>query len=158
MLDAPKSLARVMTYADDDMTTASDPDEELRVLIQKVARRIRAERGGEGVTDTQLGVLWQLETHGRTSPGVLAERERVSPPSMNRTLNALEAAGFVRREPSETDARQVWVSLTPAGDELIAETRRLRTAWFHRQLDALEPDERAALEAVRRVLRKLADS
>lgn len=140
------------------MTATTDPDEELRVLIQKVARRIRAERGGEGVTDTQLGVLWQLETHGRSTPGVLAERERVSPPSMNRTINALEAAGYVRREPSDQDARQVWVSLTQAGLELIAETRRLRTAWFHRQLDALDDDEREALEAVRPVLRKLAES
>lgn len=140
------------------MTATTDPDEELRVLIQKVARRIRAERGGEGVTDTQLGVLWQLETHGRSTPGVLAERERVSPPSMNRTINALEAAGYVRREPSDQDARQVWVSLTQAGLDLIAETRRLRTAWFHRQLDALDDDEREALEAVRPVLRKLAES
>lgn len=158
MLSARISLARVMTYSDPAMTSASDPDEELRVLIQKVARRIRAERGGDGITDTQLGVLWQLETHGRSTPGVLAERERVSPPSMNRTINALETAGLVRREPSEEDARQVWVTLTPAGDALIDETRRLRTAWFHRQLDALAPDERAALEAVRPVLRKLADS
>lgn len=147
-----------MTYANDDMTTASDHDEELRVLIQKVARRIRAERGGEGVTDTQLGVLWQLESGGRCTPGVLADRERVSPPSMNRTVNALEAAGYVRRTPSDQDARQVWVSLTPAGDELIAETRRLRTIWFHRQLETLADDERAALEAVRPVLRKLAES
>jgi DNA-binding MarR family transcriptional regulator len=138
--------------------TTNAPDDDLRVLIQKVARRIRAERGGEGITDTQLGVLWQLETHGRSTPGVLAERERVSPPSMNRTLNALEAAGFVRREPSDEDARQVWVSVTEAGDALIAETRRLRTAWFHQQLDALEPHERAALEAAREVLRKLANS
>jgi DNA-binding MarR family transcriptional regulator len=137
---------------------STDPDEELRVLIQKVARRIRAERAGEGITDTQLGVLWQLETRGRCTPGALAEFERVSPPSMNRSLNSLEAAGFVRRDPSDEDARQVWVSLTPAGDELIAETRRLRTAWFHRQLDSLQPEERALLEAARPVLRKLAES
>jgi DNA-binding MarR family transcriptional regulator len=146
-----------MIYSGSDMTTNA-PEEELRVLIQKVARRIRAERAGDGITDTQLGVLWQLETHGRSTPGVLAERERVSPPSMNRTLNALEVAGYVRRDPSDEDARQVWVSVTPAGDSLIAETRRLRTAWFHQQLDALEPSERAALEAARDVLRKLADS
>ncbi|WAB82502.1 MarR family transcriptional regulator [Microcella daejeonensis] len=140
------------------MSSATDPHEELRVLIQKVARRIRAERGGEGVTDSQLGVLWRLASDGRCTPGGLADSERVSPPSMNRTVNALEALGYVRREPSETDARQVWVTLTPAGDELIAETRRLRNAWFHEQLDALEPAERAALEAAMDALRKLADS
>lgn len=140
------------------MSSATDPHEELRVLIQKVARRIRAERGGEGVTDSQLGVLWRLASEGRCTPGGLADSERVSPPSMNRTVNALEALGYVRREPSETDARQVWVILTRDGDELIAETRRLRNAWFHEQLDALEPAERDALEAAMDALRKLADS
>lgn len=140
------------------MSSATDPHEELRVLIQKVARRIRAERGGEGVTDSQLGVLWRLASEGRCTPGGLADSERVSPPSMNRTVNALETLGYVRREPSETDARQVWVILTREGDELIAETRRLRNAWFHEQLDALEPAERDALEAAMDALRKLADS
>lgn len=137
---------------------STEPDEELRLLVQKLARRIRAERAGSGVSDTQLGVLWRLVTEGRSTPGRLADAEKVSPPSINRTLNALEASGYVRREPSSDDARQVWVTLTPAGDELIAETRRLRNAWFHEQLMALSADERATLDAVRPVLQKLADA
>ena len=140
------------------MPKPNDPDEELRVLLQQVARRIRAERAGSGVTDSQLSVLWRLLSGGRTTPGALAEHERVSPPSINRTLNGLEAFGYITREPSSDDARQVWVTLTPAGEELIAETRRLRNAWFHEQLEALSPAERRALEAVRPVLRRLASS
>ena len=140
------------------MTSATDPHEELRVLIQKVARRIRAERGGDGVSDTQLGVLWRLASEGRCTPGGLADSERVSPPSMNRTVNALEALGYVSREPSEQDARQVWVILSRTGDELIAETRRLRNAWFDQQLESLDSADRAALEAAVAALRTLADS
>ena len=140
------------------MATTTDPDEELRVLLQQVARRIRAERAGSGVTDSQLSVLWRLVAGGRTTPGALAEHERVSPPSINRTLNGLEASGFISREPSIEDARQVWVTITPAGQELVAETRRLRNAWFHEQLEALAPAERRALEAVRPILRRLASS
>ncbi|MBX9717953.1 MAG: MarR family transcriptional regulator, partial [Microbacteriaceae bacterium] len=100
----------------------TDPEEELRVLIQKVARRIRAERAREGISDTQLGVLWQLASEGRSTPGRLAASERVSAPSMNRTLNALEASGLVQRTPSDNDARSVWVTITPAGEQVIAET------------------------------------
>jgi DNA-binding MarR family transcriptional regulator len=136
----------------------TDPEEELRVLVQKVARRIRAERAGQGITDGQLGVLWRLAGDGRSTPGGLAEKERVSAPSMNRTLNALEATGLVSREPSESDARSVWVSLTPAGEHVIDETRRMRTQWFHDQLAALSDDERKALEAVRPVLRRLSEA
>lgn len=136
----------------------TDPEEELRVLIQKVARRIRAERAGEGISDTQLGVLWQLASEGRSTPGRLAASERVSAPSMNRTLNALEASGLVQRTPSDDDARSVWVTITPAGEQVIAETRRLRQQWFHAQLEALTPAERRALEEVRPILRRLADA
>ncbi len=136
----------------------TDPEEELRVLIQKVARRIRAERAGEGISDSQLGVLWRLASEGRCTPGGLATGEKVSAPSMNRTLNALEASGLVRREPSNDDARMVWVTITPAGDHVIAETRRLRQQWFHAQLEALSPEQRRALEEVRPILRRLADA
>lgn len=136
----------------------TDPEEELRVLIQKVARRIRAERAGEGISDSQLGVLWRLASDGRSTPGGLATAEKVSAPSMNRTLNALEASGFVQRATSDDDARCVWVTITGAGEQVIAETRRLRQQWFHEQLETLSDVERSALEEVRPILRRLADA
>ena len=136
----------------------TDADEQLRMVIQRLARRIRGERGGESISDTQLGVLWRLRTDGATTPGELAAAERVSAPSMNRTLNALEASGFIRREPSDDDARKVRVTLTAAGEHVIAETRRLRRQWFHARLEELSQAERAALEAARPVLDRLADA
>jgi DNA-binding MarR family transcriptional regulator len=132
-------------------------DEELRILIQKVARRIRNNRAGDDLSDSQLGVLFQLE-EGDHSPGELAAHERVTPPSMNRTLNGLERAGLVARHPADDDARRVRVRITPAGLAGIAETRALRTAWFSRRLADLTPDERRALEAVTPILRRIAES
>jgi DNA-binding MarR family transcriptional regulator len=126
------------------------------MLIQRVARRIRNNRAGED-SDTRLSVLFRL-AEGDLSPSELAARERVTPPSMNRTLNGLEHDGLVARTPAEDDARRVRVSVTAAGRDRIAETRALRTAWFARQLGQLTPDERRALEAVIPVLRKLAES
>lgn len=133
-------------------------DDELRLVVQRVARRIRNNRGDEHMSDSQLGVLFVLEKGGDASPSALADHERVSPPSMNRTLNGLEERGLVRRDPSLDDARKVVVSITAAGRELVRETRRLRTAWFSRQLSALSPEERAALEAVIPILRRIADA
>ena len=131
-------------------------DEAMRLLIQKVARRIRSNRADDALSDSQLGVLFQLED-GDHSPGELAAHERVTPPSMNRTLNGLEKAGMVTRHPADDDARRVRVSITPAGLAQIAATRALRTAWFSRRLADLTPDERRALEAVTPILRRLAD-
>ncbi len=132
-------------------------DEELRILIQKVARRIRNNRASDDLGDSQLGVLFRLEG-GDQSPGELAAHERVTPPSMNRTLNGLERAGLVARHPAEDDARRVRVSLTPAGRAQIAETRALRTAWFSQRLADLTADERRALEVVTPILRRLSES
>lgn len=133
------------------------PDDDLRLLIQKVARRIRNNRADDALSDSQLGVLFQLEADER-SPSELAAHERVTPPSMNRTLNGLEQAGLIARAPADDDARRVRVRITDAGLAQIAETRKLRTAWFSRQLADLTPDERRALEAVIPVLRRLAES
>lgn len=132
-------------------------DEELRLLIQKVARRIRNNRADDDLSDSQLGVLFRLEG-GDHSPTELAAHERVTPPSMNRTLNGLERAGLIARTPSDDDARRVRVSITPAGRAQILATRALRTAWFSQRLADLTPDERRALEAVTPILRRLSES
>jgi DNA-binding MarR family transcriptional regulator len=132
-------------------------DEELRLLIQKVARRIRNNRADDALGDSQLGVLFQLEEADH-SPTELAAHERVTPPSMNRTLNGLEQAGLVARHPADDDARRVRVSITQAGHAQILATRALRTAWFSQRLADLTPDERRALEAVTPILRRLSES
>ena len=131
-------------------------DDELRMLLQRVSRRIRANRADGTMSDAKMGVLFRLETSPAT-PSQLAERERVTPPSMNRTLNALEERDLVVRSPDPDDARRVIVTITEAGTALILETRRLRTAWFTRQLAELAPEDRAALEAMIPVLRRIAE-
>ncbi|MES1170455.1 MAG: MarR family transcriptional regulator [Leifsonia sp.] len=128
-------------------------DDELRILLQRVVRRIRSNRADGTMSDAKLGVLFRVEQEP-ASPGALAERERISPPSMNRTLNALEKAGLVTRSPDPDDARRVVVSITSAGRDLLTETRRLRTAWFSQRLAELTPDERAAFERLVPVLRR----
>jgi DNA-binding MarR family transcriptional regulator len=132
-------------------------DEQLRILIQQLARRIRNNRAGDDLGFTQLGVLFHLEA-GESSPGELAARESVTPPSMNRTLNGLERAGLVTRRPDEADARRIRVAITPAGRTRAAQTRAARTAWFAQRLDELSAAERRMLEAAVPVLRKLVAS
>ncbi len=133
--------------------------EELRLLVQRLSRRIRAQRAADGVTDAQLGVLFQLERADADglSPGRLAELERVTPPSINRTINSLEGEGWVTRHPDADDARRVRVRTTRAGTAIIAETRRLRAEWFTERLAELGPAERRALAAAVPVLRRLVD-
>ncbi|MAT18525.1 MAG: MarR family transcriptional regulator [Leifsonia sp.] len=135
-----------------------DDTEQLRMVVQKLARRIRHNRSDESLSDSHMVVLFQLERYGVLAPVDLAAAERVSPPSINRTLNALEERGLVERRPSETDARRVDVHLTPAGQELILATRRLRTEWFNTHFATLADDEQRALRAALPALQRLAES
>lgn len=130
----------------------------MRIVIQQVARRIRSNRAGDGIADAQLSVLFALDKAGELTPGRIADLERVTPPSINRTLGTLEEAGWIERRPDPDDARRVLIRLSDAGGELVRETRRLRTAWFTQRLDALTADERRALDEALPVLRKLAES
>lgn len=134
------------------------PDDELRVAILRLSRRMRAERAGEDLPDSQLSVLFVLWKEGAQTLGSLAEHERVTPPSMNRTVNALVDAGLATRDTSPDDGRKVLIQSTEAGLEIARETKRRRVAWFARQLATLSPDQRAAIDAATPILRELADS
>ena len=133
-------------------------DQEIRLTIQRLARRIRSMQSDETVTEGQRSVLFSLANNGVQTLSSLSEHERVTPPSMNRTINALVKAGLVTRVGAEDDGRKVSIDLSPAGSTFIAETRRKRDAWFTQQLAALTPEQRAIVEQSAVILRGIADS
>jgi DNA-binding MarR family transcriptional regulator len=138
--------------------TGGSDDQELRLAIQRLARRIRSMQSDDSVTEGQRTVLFTLVRHGAQTLGSLSEHERVTPPSMNRTINALVEAGLVTRVTADTDGRKVSIDLSDAGRTFTEETRARRDAWFSTRLDALTADQRAILEAAAPLLRELADS
>ena len=100
----------------------------LRISVSRLARRLRAERLAKGLepglSDTQLAALAALERHGDMTPGELAEHEKVQPPSMTRVIAALEERGLVMRGPHATDRRQVVLTVTQAGREVVQQSRQ----------------------------------
>jgi len=140
------------------MPSASALAGDLRIAVGRVSRRIRAERGAAGLTDPQFTVLAWLNKEGPLTPGQLAERERIQPPSMTRTVNGLVELGLVAKAEHPTDGRQVVVSLTEAGVAEVRETRRRRDAWLAGRLATLAPDERALLVDAAELLRRIAAS
>ena len=137
------------------MTYTDSP--ELRLVIQRLSRRIRAMQADDQVTEGQRSVLFQLANHGPQTLGSLSEREKVTPPSMNRTTNALVAAGLVTRTTAEDDARKIALDLSDAGRAFVRETRRRRDAWFTKRLAALTPEQQRILEQATPILQELAD-
>jgi len=129
---------------------------DLRVASFLLTRRMRLESHLEAVTDSQLTVLMHLSRVGARTPGQLAEYERVSAPSMNRTLNALEGAGYVRRVDDPADRRRVIVELMPDGDELARTARTRRNAWLKRELAPMSGEERELLSRAAAVIAGMA--
>jgi DNA-binding MarR family transcriptional regulator len=123
---------------------------------------MRAERLASGLepglSDTQLAALGALESHGVMTPGELAEHEKVQPPSMTRVIAALEERGLVIRAPHASDRRQVVLTVTDQGKEVVRQSRRLREAWLAQRLRELTPQERALLRQAAPILEKLSQA
>ena len=130
---------------------------ELRAATMRLARRLRREKADDELSDAQAGVLAVILRDGPMTPVALSAREHVTPPSMNRTLNALEQAGYVVRARSADDRRLVLVTLTDAGNQVVLETRRRRDAWLDRRLDSLTDEELDLLERAAVVIRRMVD-
>ena len=60
--------------------------------------------------------------------GALSERLQVKHHTAVSLVNRMEQLGYVRREPSETDRRQVFVRLTPTGSRVLS-----KVAVLHRR-------------------------
>jgi DNA-binding MarR family transcriptional regulator len=99
------------------------------------------------VSLSQLSALATLAKEGPITPGALAIRERVRPPSMTRVIASLAELGFIDRCAHPDDGRQVLVSVSESGRELIEVERRASQEWLQQRLAELQPEQRKTLLA-----------
>ena len=64
-------------------------------------------------------IMLALNQEDGQTPGQLAGRLGVRPPTITKTINRLQAQGFLQKRPSEHDARQAHIFLTEQGRETI---------------------------------------
>lgn len=91
------------------------------------------------------------------TPGALPIRERVRPPSMTRVIASLADMGFVDRAPHPIDGRQVLVSVSESGAELVKAARRARQEWLAERLATLNRSERDILRSAADLMLALVD-
>ncbi|GAB3595916.1 MarR family winged helix-turn-helix transcriptional regulator [Microbacterium tumbae] len=145
-----------MSDADDPQhTTATD----LRLATFRLARRLRRERADDGVSDAHFAVLAGLRANGRLPLGELAQRERVTAPTMSNTVDALAAKDYVVRVPDENDRRRVYVELTDAGEAVVVATVRKRDTALADALTELDftDDELRTLREASALMRRVAE-
>ncbi len=137
---------------EEDAATARD----LRMATFRLSRRLRTERALDSMSDGQFAVLHTLKASGPHTLGELADGERVTAPSMNRTVNCLEEAGWVTRTPDETDRRKVNIEITDDGRTLVTEALRRRDRWLATTLASLTPRQRKTLAAAAAIMSEVA--
>lgn len=131
----------------------------LRIAVVRLNRRLRVQRDSAAVvTLTQLSALSTLHQYGPMSPGELATRERVQPPSMTRVIAALTELGFIDRSPHPTDGRQTVVALSELGRAFVDAEVCARERWLDERLAELSEDERAVLWRAAEIVDRMAST
>jgi len=139
----------------------TDPDarlaSDLSLAVMRLARQLRFRRSLSPVSLSQLSALATLSKEGPMTPGALAVRERVRPPSMTRVIASLADLGFVDRTAHPEDGRQVLVSVSGAGADLLEAERRASQEWLTDRLARLARAERDTLREAADLILLLVD-
>jgi DNA-binding MarR family transcriptional regulator len=129
----------------------------LRTSVARLGRRLRNERDPELELGLgSLSALGLLFREGSLTVGQLADRDRVRPPSMTRTVGCLVDGGYAVRRKHETDGRQVVVEISELGRKTVERERSRRDAWLAQRLKELTPEERAVLRQAAPLLERIA--
>jgi DNA-binding MarR family transcriptional regulator len=125
---------------------------EVRLAAQSLARHVRDHT--PSLAPHLFTVLAWLE-EGPATAGELAGRERVSAPSMSKSVSELEERGLVSRAVDPTDARQKIVSLTATGRRALLQGRKDRDRYTAALLVHCTPEELADLLRGAQLIRKV---
>ncbi len=135
-------------------------DEDVLSVLSSVlalSRRLRAQRIAGAATLAGISILGALYRAGPMASNRLAEAERLEPQSLTRLLADLERRGYVARERSDRDRREVQVSLTREGRKALLEELGRRRGWLEGAIaTSLDEEERRSLFAAAQVMQKLA--
>lgn len=127
----------------------------LSVLTNTVSRalaRVYQERFGLSIP--QWRVMAALGRFPGLSANEVAEQAAMDKVTVSRAVAGMMADGVVEREPDSADRRRASLRLTQRGLSIYGEIVPVAQAYERELLDALTPDEQAALD---RLMSKLTD-
>jgi DNA-binding MarR family transcriptional regulator len=119
-----------------------------RVLVALAVRSLAA--ADTDVTLPQYRVLVVLASRGSQRISELAESLAVNSSSATRMCDRLESQGLIRRQPSSSDRRVIYVEITKAGRRLVDQVTQARRAEIGTIVQAMPSQYSAELIAVLR--------
>jgi DNA-binding MarR family transcriptional regulator len=90
-------------------------------------------------------IMLALDHADGQTPGQLAARLGVRPPTITKTINRLQTQGFLEKRASDTDARQAHIFLSDAGRDVIRAIEKSVRKTEKLALKGLDKKEQKAL-------------
>jgi DNA-binding MarR family transcriptional regulator len=145
-------VARTGTLTPDKLQAAT-------VALMGAERRLRArDQQGRHLTSSQLRALFALDGEDAVPAGQLARAADLNPATITAMLDSLARDGIIERHPDPGDRRVILVSLTEAGQALMAERRERWFTLWHEHVGDLSPEEfDFAVDVIRRVTRVISN-
>ena len=140
-----------------DITTLSY---SLRQVISGLYKGLRKNMSSAAsYSMTEIETVGHITRHQPIQPTELATLARITPQSMSQIHTAMEKAGVIEKTPAKEDKRRVYISLTPAGHDLIEQTRYERDEWLKKSIEErLTKEETEVLAKAIPILNKLANN
>ncbi len=109
----------------------------------------------QSLTHTQFFVLIAIHSQGQCSMQQLADKMRVSMPTMSGIIDRLVNAKYVTRVENPDDRRQVLIELNKEGKDLIAQFQQAVSMRWQDVLSALDASE---IKTMSKILEKIGTS
>jgi DNA-binding MarR family transcriptional regulator len=90
-------------------------------------------------------IMLALSQEDGQTPGQLAQRLGVRPPTITKTINRLQAQGFLGKKASDHDARQAHIFLTEPGRDMIKSIEKSVRKTEKQALKGLDKKEQKTL-------------
>lgn len=102
-----------------------------------------------GITVPQYRLL-SLMSEGSSAGAVLADKLRVSRPTVTGIIEGLVVRGLVTREDDPSDRRRMRATMTPAGEEVLRQADAAVSGRLLEMLEKVEPERATtAIEGLR---------
>ncbi len=135
--------------------TEEDSTDLMRAVLA-LSRALRRARAADGVSLPCISILATLKRMGALPAARLAAEERLAPQSLTRHLSDLLERGYIVREKSPLDGRQLLVVATEPGLTALRRDFVARRRWLKQAMDAaLSREERDILVRASELLLKL---
>ncbi len=129
--------------------------DDAKAILNRVRQLVRSLRAFDkqaqarfGLGAAQMFILHVLQHHDELSMNELADRTATDQSSASLAVGKLVTEGYVRRDTSEEDRRQVRLSLTAKGRALVKRSPPAAQERIMDSVEAMAPADRAQLMAL----------